>query len=102
MMKNVLESLSPMDEAMLVRGLKGQLRYSKSAETLVQLGLFDDISLELTKDGKAVAKMVVVAQEKKKKEAKEKKPHVSLKLDDLEVELDEDLFDEDLFEDDDL
>ena len=101
MMTDVLESLSPMDEAMLVRGLKGQLRYSKSAEHLVELGLFDDMALELTKEGRKVAKMVVKLQEQRKLDAKEK-PHVVVKLEDLEVKLDDELFDDDIFEDDEI
>ena len=101
MMTDVLESLSRMDEAMLVRGLKGQLRYSKSAEHLVELGLFDDIALELTQEGRKVAKMVVKLQEQRKTEAKNK-PHVVVKLEDLEVKLDDALFDDEIFEDDEI
>ena len=100
---NTREILSAMDEAMLVRGLKGKLRQSKSCENLVALGLFDDISLELTQEGKKVARLIVKEQKEKSKEGPKQKVYTELVLGDDVVGGDlihDDMFEEDVFEED--
>jgi len=67
------ETLTPYDERMLARLLTHQSNYGPSFDNVINLGLVDEMSMELTVEGRKIAKVI-------EKELKEKAPVTPKKI----------------------